>query len=88
MAGKIAIHELEIDGKKCQLAKIDRATLEIALGLIMADKPEYIKAGEIIVRSCWVSGDKEILDDEDLLVGAALAAQELISVKKASLKKL
>lgn len=87
---KKAIYEIEVEGKKCQLCKLDRATLEITLGMVMAtnNTPQYIRAGEIILRKCWVSGDKEILDDEDLLIAAAMKAYELIEIKEASLKKI
>ena len=85
-----AIYEIEVDGKKCQLCKLDRATLEITLGMVMATtgNPQYIRAGEIILRKCWVSGDKEILEQDDLLIAAAMKAYELIEIKEATLKKI
>lgn len=87
---KKAKYEIEVDGKKCQLCPLDRATLEIALGMVMATSgnPQYIRAGEIILRKCWVSGDKEILENDDLLVAAAMKAYELIEIKEATLKKI
>ncbi len=83
-------YEIEIEGKKCQLRELDRQTLEICLGLVMNTNgpPQYIKAGEIILKTCFVSGDKEILEDDKLLVGAAMTAYELIEIKEATLKKI
>lgn len=85
-----AVYEIEVDGKKCQLSEISRATLEIALGLIMTttSSPQYIRAGEIILLNCWVSGDEEIKKDESLLIAAAMKAYELIDLKEATLKKI
>ncbi len=90
MAEKTAEYELEIEDKKCRLSKMSRATLELVLGMITGTgiKAEMIRAGEVILRNCWVDGGQEILDQEDLLIGAALKAYDLIEIKEASLKKL
>lgn len=74
----------------CYLKKPDRATMEVALGLTMSmtKAPEYIKAGEIIINSCWISGDEEIRTDEDNLIAAAMQAFTLVNMKSAELKKV
>lgn len=81
---------LEVEGKKAYLKAISRATLETAMGLIMPThgNPRLITAGEIILNSCWISGDEDIKKDEELLVEACLQAVSLIERKEASLKKL
>lgn len=81
------------DGKEfqCQLSEIGRDVLEIVIGLIMptgGEKPKYISAGEIILNSCWVSGDEEIRKDEQLLIAACMSAYKLFELKKTTLRKL
>lgn len=85
-----AEHEIRVEDKVCWLKKIDRATLEIAFGYIMAvnERPQYIRAGEIILLNCWVGGDEEIKKNEDYLIPACFQAYELIKLKEASLKKI
>lgn len=75
---------------KAYLKKINRSTMEIVLGLTMAvnGSPQYIRAGEIILKNCWVGGDDEILKNEDFLISAAMQAYRLVEVKNAELKKL
>ena len=87
---KKAVYEIEVEGKKCQLSEISRSTLEVALGLIMqtTGQPQYIRAGEVILLNCWVSGDDEIKNDESLLIAASMKAYELIELKEATLKKI
>ena len=87
---KKAKYEIEVEGKKCRLTELDRTTLEITLGMIMSTtgSPQYIRAGEVILRNCWVDGDKEILERDDLLIAAAMKAYELIEIKEATLKKI
>ena len=89
-APKGAKFVLEIEGKTAYLKPISRATMEVAMGLIMPThgNPKLITAGEVILNSCWISGDEEIRKDEDLLIEACLQAVALIERKESSLKKL
>ncbi len=85
-----AKYVLEIEGKKCYLKSITRPVMEQALGLIMplTGTPKMITAGELILNSCWISGDEEIKTDPELYVDACLNAVQLIERKSSSLKKL
>lgn len=92
---KTAKHELSVfddDGKeyKCQLSDVDRNTLEIVIGLIMptTGSPKLITAGEMILNTCWVSGDDEIKNNEQLKIAACLSAIKIYEVKKTNLRKL
>jgi len=90
---KFEIAVTDDDGKeyKCQLSAIDRTVLEIVIGLIMpsgGEKPQYLKAGELILNSCWCSGDEQIRTDEQLLISASMSAYKLFELKKTTLKKL
>jgi len=81
---------IRVEDKVAYLKKMDRGTMEIALGMIMGmnKDPEYIRAGEIILLKCWNGGDDEIKTNEDYLIPAAMTAYELIQLKEAALKKI
>jgi hypothetical protein len=81
---------IEVDGRVAYLRKPDRITIESALGLAMPiqGRPQYIRAGEIVLLNCWVGGDDEIKTDDDLLVPAAMQAFQIVQAKTAVLKKI
>lgn len=82
--------ELEVEGFTCVLNKPNRGVYSRVIGLItpMAGKePDLLYAGNVILNSCWVSGDDELKDDETLNIAVCLKAIELIEIKEASLKK-
>ena len=84
----------------CYLKEMDRGVLERVLSLMAPTKgdPQYIRAGELIINSCWlddavvegekVKSDKAIKTDDNLLVAAAMKAFELVDIRTASIKKL
>ncbi len=85
----------------CYLSEMTRGTLEVVLSMIQPkgnEKPQYLSAGEKILRSCWlnkatvngkeVESDKEILENDGLLVAAAMQAYELVDIKTAKITKL
>tara|TARA_R100001244_G_scaffold40790_2_gene36681 strand:+ start:7282 stop:7650 length:369 start_codon:yes stop_codon:yes gene_type:complete len=82
-------YQLVVENKTCYLKKLDRETLEVALGYLMPTRgnPKPITSGERIINTCWVSGDTEIRSDEDLFVTACLQAAEIIDNKSSFLKK-
>lgn len=82
--------EIIIEDKKCRVSKPSRAVVEIALSKmgISGGNSQLIAAGEIILNSCWIDGDSEILKNDDYLIPAALQAYQLIEFKTAELKKI
>lgn len=81
------------DGKEysCKLGSIDRKVLEIVIALIMpsgGEKPQYLKAGELILNSTWISGDEYIRTDEQMLISACMSAYKLFELKKTNLRKI
>ena len=87
---KNAFYEIEVDGFKCKLSKPTRQTLKIVYAkMLKADGSlNLLEGGEIMLNSCWVEGDKEIKEKDDLFLSACMAAVQLIEIKEASLKKL
>ena len=88
--GKKAAYEIEVGGKKCKLSEPTRYVLKVVYSKLLKSNGDLnlVEAGEIILNSCWVSGDKEIKDDDSLFIAACLSAAELIETKEAKLKKL
>jgi len=86
---KGAKYEIEVEGKVCYLKALDKATLEIVLGMTAgSENSQLIRAGEVILNRCWVGGDEEIRKNDELTVAAAFQCYELIEIKEATLKKL
>lgn len=50
-------------------------------------EPDFLKAGEIILRAGWCGGSDRVLTETDLIVGASLACFSLINLKIFDLKK-
>lgn len=83
-------YTLEIDGKTAQLSKPTRQIMGQAMGMVVpvnGQVPDITKAGEWILRNCWIDGDKEILEDDDLLFSASMSIMELLKIKQAEIKK-
>ncbi len=76
------IFQLNVDDRLCYLYKPN----PLKLGRIIKNAPPSVKKNplkccEIILRSCWLSGDPEILMDDGLLLSAATMMDDLISYK-------
>lgn len=85
-----AAYEIEVEGFSCRLSKPTRQTLKVVYAkMLKADGSlNLLEGGEIMLNSCWIDGDKEIKEDDDLFLSACMAACQLIEIKEASLKKL
>ena len=87
------LYEISVDGKTAKLTKPNRHTLKIVLAKLSAKEPDYVEAGQILLNTCWVEGDKELKDsvsDEnaELNISACMAAIGLVELKQTELKKL
>ena len=91
-----AAFRLSIEGdeegeeKVCYLKEINRNVHEQALGLMMKTKgnAEYLRAGEVILLQCWLTGDNAIKTEDAYLRSACMQAYELMELKSATLKKI
>ena len=85
----IDVFEIEVEGKKAYLRKPDRkdishATIEaMELGVF-----NHIQYSETIMRDCWLGGDLEIIENDDLFLTTLPILQEISEVGKATIKKL
>jgi hypothetical protein len=58
------------------------------LGAAMSEMSRNpLKANEIILRSCWLEGDKSILDDDDVFLAAGALIQNIIQIRTGEVKK-
>jgi hypothetical protein len=76
---------------KCEIkGEIDRDTLELCLGLIRPNsgKPKPLTAGKEILLKNWISGDKEVQNNDELLIAACTACFYLVNMKGSKLKKV
>ena len=47
-----------------------------------------LAAYELLLRNCWVKGDQEILEKDDLLISACNSLEPLVSFRQGLLKKI
>jgi hypothetical protein len=49
---------------------------------------DSVKFSEILLKQCWIDGDKEFMDDDNYFLSAVPALGALAEVKEAEIKKL
>lgn len=81
---------IEIDGKYCFLKKPSRATYAKVIPMLtpmMGGEVNIMRAGELVLRECFIGGDQEFLTDDDFIVAGSIQCVGLIEIKEATLKK-
>lgn len=88
--GKTERFEIEVDGFKCIIGKPNRFVIQMAMAKMIkaSGEMDMISAGEIVFNSCKESCDKEIEEDDSLLIAVFTQCAGLIEIKEASLKKI
>lgn len=79
------VYRIDVDGRSCYLRKPNRKELGYAA---MAGKTDPLKYNELILKNCWLGGDEDIRDDDDLFLSVGAVLAEIIEVKAAEIKKL
>jgi hypothetical protein len=92
-AGAVSILEVVKDEEttyKCYLRDTDVKVITTAMNQmrIQGENFNMILIGETILRSLWISGDLEILDNEKVRMSASIQAFSLIEIMSSSLKKI
>jgi hypothetical protein len=82
--------EIEVDGFKCVLRPPNRFVIQPAMAKMTKTSGEMdmIGAGEIIFNSCKISCDKEIEENDNLLISVFAQCAQLMEIKEATLKKI
>lgn len=81
---------IEVEDKKCVIKKPTREVMGQTLGMLTpfdGSPPNLVQAGSWVISTCWVSGDKEIQDDDDYNVPASMKALTLMKLKMGVIKK-
>lgn len=76
--------------KTAQLKEVSNATFYKVFPLIspiLGSSPKILEGGEIILRECFIGGDKEILTVEEYILGASIQCVSLIKVADSTIKK-
>lgn len=76
---------IEVDDRIAYLRRPTRKALSAAA---VVGKTDPMKYNEVLLKNCWLGGDEEIQEKDDLFLGASEALADLIEKKEATLKKL
>jgi len=79
------VYLIEVEDKKCYLHTPTRVILDAASA---ASGKANSKFNEVILKGCWLAGDKEIVNDDAYFLAASTKLDDIIEFKEASLKKL
>jgi hypothetical protein len=79
----VAIH-IEADKKVAYFRKPNRREVSYAMTLLQNDP---LAAYEAVLQTCYLEGDRELLDDDEYFIGIAPLANSLISTKTAEVLK-
>lgn len=85
--GEGNIFEVVVEDCKAVLHKPLRNDLSFATAG-SGQGSDAVKFAEILMRQCWIDGDREIMDNDDYFLGAVPVLQALTEVRKAEIKKL
>lgn len=69
----------------CYLVKPNRQIMGRVINLMAQGKP--YEAGGVVLNSCWIEGDKEILEDDDMYLSAINSLSDLITIRNGQIKK-
>jgi hypothetical protein len=58
------------------------------INFAMSKMPQMIEAGKVILKTCFVAGDRRVLDDPSMFTAGALSCIELLEIRQSQLKKL
>lgn len=74
-----------VEGKIGIFKKPDRKTISLAASYATTDPIRYV---EILAENCFIAGDRELLDNDDLFLSVMPKLNALIETKEAELVKL
>lgn len=78
---------ISCEDKKAVLHKPGRKELSFAMAGSNQAK-DSVKFAEILLKQCWIDGDKEFLEDDNYFLSAVPILGALAEVKEAEIKKL
>ena len=85
--GDDSVFEVVVGEKKAVLHKPGRKDLSFA-NAGSSQGQDSVKFVEILLKQCWIDGDKEILENDDYFFGVVPVMEAMIETKEAEIKKL
>lgn len=82
-----SVYLIKVDDKQAVFKNPSRQDLSYATAVSSQGK-DAVKLAETILRSTFVEGDKEILDNDEYFFGAMPVAMEMFETKQGEIKKL
>jgi len=79
------LHLIKFEDKAAILKTPSRKIISYASAAATKDPMAF---NETILKSCFVAGDKEVLEDDKYFMGASAQVANLIEIKTATLEKL
>lgn len=80
-----SVYLIKVDDKQAVFKKPNRQDLSYATAVSSQGK-DAVKLAETILRSTFVEGDKEILDNDEYFFGAMPVAMEMFETKQGEIK--
>lgn len=86
---KVYLIEVEGDeeGDKTHRAWLRKPTLKTMSAFYTASQQDPIIAAKVVFNDCFLEGDREITDDDEIFMGAMNQIEELMKVRRARLVK-
>lgn len=81
------VYEIKVDDRKAILRKPARQDLSYATAGSSQGK-DGMKFSELLMRQCWIDGDREILEDDEYFLSALPVLESITELKQAEIKKL
>jgi hypothetical protein len=81
---EVPMNDTHTDVAVAYFKKVDRAIMGAAMSLWDTNP---LKAKEIVLTSCFIAGNKDILEKDDLYFPATNRVDDMITFRKATLKK-
>ena len=79
---------LDDNAKEKAVGYFKKPTLDTIKASSKYIESDPIKAGEVVFNNCWLGGDAEIKDNDEVKMSAMQQVSSLFKVRQATLKKL
>jgi hypothetical protein len=75
------------DENKIVTAYFRKPTRQILSRALSMQERDPLNAKEIVLRNCYLEGDLSIMDDDEMFISACTVVDEIMTYRKATLKK-
>ncbi|MEM6829928.1 MAG: hypothetical protein AAF551_05390 [Bacteroidota bacterium] len=86
--GKLIKVESENDEGEPRFAYFRKPTMATRAAVLETSKVDEFKALEVLFKNCYLGGDEEVKEDDDLKLSVITAFAELTQPKEAKAKKI